>query len=270
LGVVDNKDGETPKTRLRAAGVMLSMPARVTAFTLGLAGLGAGGVAVFISHLEAGPVCLLLVGLTFMIIALGGTLPSRLKVGDNEATWEVQRDAVEAFVERVADKTPIESQAELLDALDDLAENVPSVAGGAVNAIRYELMVREEIHGIIQEMQASTPEGKPIKFSTEVAAGQHKVDAVLEGPTGRLVAIEIKYSVKALSSTWVDVIYWKLDTESRAWRGPGVMLLITREPLTRSFDEQIQRFPNIHHVTYRGPEDRERLKRALANSWSIN
>lgn len=247
------------------------MPARATAFTLGIAGLGAGGVAVFISHLEAGPVALLVVGLTFMIIALGGVLPSRLKVGDNEATWEVQREAVEAFVERVAENAPAESQPELLDALDDLAEHAPSVVvGGTVSAIRYELMVREEIQSIIQEMQASAPEGKSIKFSTEVTAGQRKVDSVLEGPTGRLVAIEVKYSVKTLPTTWIDAIYWKLDTESRAWRGPGVMLLITREPLPRSFNEQIQKFPSIHHVTYRGPEDRERLKRALAKSWEIN
>ncbi len=64
---------------------------------LGLIGLGAGGVAVFVTHLEAGPVALLVVGFLFLLIGMSGRMPSRLKIGDNEAAWE---EAVQVFVER--------------------------------------------------------------------------------------------------------------------------------------------------------------------------
>jgi hypothetical protein len=52
---------------------------------LGLAGLGCGGVAVFTTQLEAGPVALLAVGLVLLLIGVGGRLPNRLKVGETEA-----------------------------------------------------------------------------------------------------------------------------------------------------------------------------------------
>jgi len=84
--------------------------------TLGLVGLGSGGVAVFVTHLEAGPVALLAVGLVLLLVAAGGRLPSRLKVGDSEATW----DAVEEFVERVAEGVSPDQRPELVDALNDL------------------------------------------------------------------------------------------------------------------------------------------------------
>lgn len=72
---------------------------RASAIVLGLIGLAAGDAAVFITHLEAGPVALLAVGLLLLLIGMGRRMPNRLKIGDNEAAW----DAVEDFVERVAD-----------------------------------------------------------------------------------------------------------------------------------------------------------------------
>ena len=88
---------------------------------------------MFVTHLEAGPVALLAVGLYLhLIVGLAGTLPTRLKVGDNEAAWEIERQAVETFVERVADATPVANQREFLGALSDLAEDAPRIAGPAL------------------------------------------------------------------------------------------------------------------------------------------
>jgi hypothetical protein len=112
---VADKEIEIPKRAMAASG-KLNMPSRITTFALGLTALGAGSVAVFTTHLEAGPVAMLAVGLIFMIVGLAGTLPIRLKVGDNEATWEIERQAAERFVERVAD-TPVANQREFLGAL---------------------------------------------------------------------------------------------------------------------------------------------------------
>ena len=56
---VAGKEVEVRKTTTattRRPANKLSTPTRVAAYALGAAGLGAGGVAVFITHLEAGPV----------------------------------------------------------------------------------------------------------------------------------------------------------------------------------------------------------------------
>src|ERR1700759_1261785 len=100
LTSVTDKDVEASKLAVRSA-VNLSKPSRITALALGFSGLGGGGVAVFVTHLEAGPVGLMAVGLIFMIIALGGVLPTRLKIGEGEAEWqaaagEIIETAVEA------------------------------------------------------------------------------------------------------------------------------------------------------------------------------
>jgi hypothetical protein len=85
----------------------------------GIAGLGAGGVAVFITHVEAGPVALLAVGLIFMIVALGGRLPTRLKIGENGAEWQ---EAAGEVIETALDAAPPSARAELAVQLRELAE----------------------------------------------------------------------------------------------------------------------------------------------------
>jgi uncharacterized membrane protein HdeD (DUF308 family) len=85
---VADKEVEVAKpvqASVRRPGNKLSTPSRVTAYALGIASLGAGGVAVFVTYVEAGPIAPLFVGLIFMIIGLSGRLPTRLRIGDNEA-----------------------------------------------------------------------------------------------------------------------------------------------------------------------------------------
>jgi hypothetical protein len=230
---------------------------------LGLAGLGAGGAAVFITHLEAGPVALIAAGLLLLLIGMGGRMPSRLKVGENEAAWEIEREAVEVFVERVAEDVPVESRPELLDALDDLAKVSPFAARRGVRALAYERNVRAEIEEIARELQVSTPGGQPIKFSTEVPVDQQRVDAILEGPDGRLVAVEMKWSTMGLSAAWLDVVHQMLSDKSPSYRGPRVMLMITGSSVSEAFKERLKEYPEIHHVVAEGPQDREALRQAL-------
>jgi hypothetical protein len=116
----------------------LSTPSRLTAFTLGIAGLGAGGVAVFITHLEAGPAGLLAVGLIFMIIALSGRLPTRLKIGENEAEWQqIAGDIIETALDSATPST----KAELTPQLEELAEVAPRAAAPALSGLAYERLV---------------------------------------------------------------------------------------------------------------------------------
>jgi hypothetical protein len=259
IAMADN-DVEIPNTQLGIVGVKLSTPMRITAFVLGIAGLGAGGVAVFITHLEAGPVGLMAVGLIFMIIALGGVLPTRLKVGENEATWEVERKAVETFVARVAEGAPANSQAELLDALGDLAEKAPEVAARGMSAVAYEQQLRAEIENVLRDLEGSSG-SRLSHYMTDIGASRQRVDAVVETPSGRLIPIEMRISEKTLQADSIEALDYR--QKSLALQYSNVLLFITRTPVSPAAWERLQRYPEIHHVVYRGPQDREALKQAL-------
>jgi len=73
--------------------------ARWAAGFLGVAGAGSGGAAVFLTHVEAGPVALIAAGVLFLFLALGGVLPTRLKIGDNEAEFQELVESV-AHIQR--------------------------------------------------------------------------------------------------------------------------------------------------------------------------
>src|SRR5262245_44120960 len=103
-----------------AASARLGLLSRIGATIIGLAGLGSGAVAVFVTHLEAGPVGLLAAGFLLLVIGMSGRLPSRLKLGDNEAEWQEEREAFAEFVERVAVDSTDNNRADLISALDKL------------------------------------------------------------------------------------------------------------------------------------------------------
>jgi hypothetical protein len=255
---------DEPELSRRPLAIKLTWWNRAILDVLGLVGLGAGAAAVFITHLEAGPVALIAAGLLLLLIGIGGHMPSRLKVGDNEAAWEIEREAVQVFVERVAEETPAGRQPELLDALGELAEDAPQVASAGLSAFAYERQLREEINRALEEIQATLPDDQPIKFATEVTADLQRVDAIIEAPTGRLIAIEAKFSGKNLSTAWLDIMHQKIVDQSRAWHGPGVMLLlITRDRLSHAVEQRLKEYPEIHHVTFGGPRDRGALIDAL-------
>lgn len=79
---------------LRRQAVKIQPWARWIAGFLGAAGVGSGGAAVFLTHVEAGPVALIAGGVLFLFLALGGVMPTRLKIGDNEAEWQELAESV--------------------------------------------------------------------------------------------------------------------------------------------------------------------------------
>jgi tetratricopeptide (TPR) repeat protein len=84
------RDGDS----LRRQAVRIQPWARWIAGFLGAAGVGSGGAAVFLTHVEAGPVALIAGGVLFLFLALGGVMPTRLKIGDNEAEWQELAESV--------------------------------------------------------------------------------------------------------------------------------------------------------------------------------
>jgi hypothetical protein len=261
-GVAD-KEVEVPRPTVRG-GIRLSKPNRTVAFILGVAGLGAGGAAVFVTHLEAGPVGLMAVGLIFMIIAIGGILPTRLKIGENEATWETEREAAGSFVERVTDDAAPEEKPDVIEALDDLAEKAPDLAIRGMNVISYEQLIRQELAAAILELAEMTGSAGTVKLTTEVITGRREVDAVLERPDKGLIAIEVKYSTERLPPQWISRLH-------ESFFGPGLrvpgdfvgLLLVTRTRLRPYLLEELLRYPQMRYVVYRGPEDGPLLRGTL-------
>jgi len=96
-----------PETESSAEGrreaIAIAVWARWLSGFLGLAGLGAGGTAVFLTRVEAGPVALIGAGVLFLFLAFGGVMPTRVRVGEAEAEFQRQ---VRESVERIEQKAP--------------------------------------------------------------------------------------------------------------------------------------------------------------------
>ncbi len=252
-------DVEGPRRETRVAH-KLGMPSRVTAFALGVAALGAGGVAVFMTHLEAGPVGLLAVGLIFTIIALAGTLPTRLKVGDNEAAWEIERQAVETFVERVAEDVPVVNQREFLGALNDLAEDAPRFAAPVFSALAYERLLMSMLEDAIKTLDEDINLPAPV-LKLESRLSDMKLDAVISTADGRTLIVELKASHRISARDGLR----QLQTYRDRMPGLSGALLISRYPLRGS--EVLTLEPYTYYVVVAGREDQNELTRVIRRAF---
>jgi hypothetical protein len=189
--------GKEPPPDARRTALALNRWWRASLLVLAQAGLGSGGVAVFVTQLEAGPVALLATGLVLLLVGASGRLPTRLKVGDSEAAWE----AVEGFVSRVANEVPDEQASLLIEALGELARAVPAAAasglGIVTDRIAYEQMVRNMLSEAVRELNRS--EGAKILGGLSlVLEYQTKsgvvFDAAIMSGRGDYVAIEVRRS----------------------------------------------------------------------------
>lgn len=257
--VADTEVGVPKPTALVA--IKLGHPARIAAYLLGLAGLGAGGAAVFMTHLEVGPVGLLTVGLVFMIIGLSGTLPTRLKVGDNEAAWEIERQAVEMFVERVAeDVVPVVNQREFLGALNDLAEDAPRFAAPLYSALAYERIVMSMLEDAVKTLGEDVNVPSPV-LEWQPRRSNVKMDAVISSTDGRTLIVELKASHRAFGRDVLRQLQVYRD------RMPGLSggLLISRYPI-RGSDLLIQE-PYTYYIVVAGREDQNELTRVIRRAF---
>lgn len=256
-GVADT-DVEVAKPAARSA-IRLSMPSRVTAFALGFAALGAGGVAVFVTHLEAGPVGLIAVGLIFMIIGLSGTLPNRLKVGENEAAWEMERQAVETFVERVAEDVPVANQREFLGALSDLAEDAPRFATPMFSALAYERLLMSMLGDAVKTLGEDINLPAPT-LQLEPRMADIRPDAVISTADGRTLIVELKISQRISAR---DILR-QLQRYRERMPGSGA-LLVSKYPVRDS--DLLTQEPYTYHVVVAGREDQNELTRAIRRAF---
>jgi hypothetical protein len=132
----------------RRQAVKVQPWARWVAGFAGAAGCGSGGVAVFLTHLEAGPVALIAGGVLFLLLALGGVLPTRLKIGDNEAEWQEVAESVASIQRQVPQVGALlDSSGVSLDAIlsGEISATDPSLiqAGVRVGALAEDIRLLE-------------------------------------------------------------------------------------------------------------------------------
>lgn len=244
-----------PARPARPLTLKLSVWWRAVSVALGLIGLGAGGAAVFITHVEAGPVALLIVGLIFLLIGMSGRMPNRIKVGDNEAAWE----AVQEFVERVADEVSDEARPELLEAVGDLAEAAPSAATPTFRALMYENLIMT----MLRELARTDGD-----ISFDPMNNDRLFDGVVVGPERR-AAIEIKGLLGEVKTQPVVVFAGKVAIERDKAAVLLTGLFISRTELSPGARNRLGAIPYIYAVVIRGTEDRDKLTTAVRGALGL-
>lgn len=231
------------------------MPSRVTAYALGAASLGAGGVAVFITHVEAGPVALLFVGLIFMIVALSGRLPTRVKIGENEAEWqEVAGDIIETALDSATPST----KAEVAPQLEKLAEVAPRAAAPALSGFAYESSFMQ----IVALAALKVPGFEQAQASVRLdQVGEF--DLVVQATDNRFILFEVKASPR-LSTAQVAAIMEKAYFYRQTYPDRKVgLLLVSKYPLSAAVQAMFMQTPNASCIVVRGFEDENVLIAAI-------
>lgn len=273
MTVMADEDSDRPQV-LRAA-IKLSKPSRWAAFGFGLAAMGAGGLAAFKAHLEAPPVALLAVGLILALIGLAGVLPTRLKVGDNEAEFLEERERVATALKQGVVAAPPRTlwqarspeangtEGDLRDwvkaalrathaaqegAREEIAEIVarvakvaPQVAEQAQSAIRYASMTKDLADVIMAE-----PEVRTLDPDSE--------------PRREILLIAYETDNRMTSATLAN-FYWPAFLRDDALN--SALLLVTPLPLSASAERLGKSFTGLYHTVVRGPQDTGALRAAI-------
>jgi hypothetical protein len=203
---------------------------RASAAALGLAGMGSGAVAVYVTRVEAGPVMLILAGLISFLVGASGRIPS-LRSADIEADYDV---AVRDFVTKLSDDVPVERTPELVDALGDLAQVAPRAAAAALGTVTdrtaYEYLVKTLLTDIAGELPPSenfkASANSPLAYATggdfQIRWGERLLIAeiryrrnLVDSPTVRQ-AMGSALGVPASAPDWFQV------------------LLVSNQPLTKT------------------------------------
>ncbi|MET8355487.1 hypothetical protein [Micromonospora sp. NPDC005171] len=205
---------------------------------------------MFVTDLEAGPVALLLVGMIFLLIAMNGRLPSRLKFGDNEAAWE----AVQEYVEATVDDAPLPERRDLLHRLHELAKNAPQATGPALEAVAYEQSVLEMLREIAHDVRP--------QITTESRSGAgSRFDAVITGPSSRQALVEIKLRANR-SRSWYEGIYEQFLRHRSDFDSP-TLLLITPDPIHSAGRALMAEHNDLMIVQVTGYEDLQILRQTV-------
>lgn len=183
--------------------IALNDEAKILMCCLGLGGLIFGTLAIFRTEVEAGPVALLILGALFVIVALAGELPTRLKVGDNEAEWAAQREVGELLAQTIGSTPNSERDAQIAE-LEQIAERAPIAAAPALRAIAFEQSV---VH-LLEKLQADG-RSSGFEISTHFFGDRIRRATIRHLPTRdtpKVVVIEVRYRLETWSLFWRKIM----------------------------------------------------------------
>lgn len=172
-------DDETREPTRSRPSFIIDPKWRSVAVGLGVLGLGAGGVATFTADVEGGPVAMLLIGLIFMLIAMRGQLPHRVKIGDNEAAWEQVGDYV---ADTIANAPPENKPTEIERALE-LADVAPEAVARGIGKVA----LRDASLATFRSIVENIPD---VQLRRLLATTAGEVMFMLEGSDGARVLVD--------------------------------------------------------------------------------
>jgi len=187
---------------------------------------------------------MLLIGLIFMLIAMRGQLPSRFKIGDNEAAWDQVGDYV---ADTIAKAPPANKPAEIERALE-LAGIAPEAVARGIGKVA----LRDASLALLREIVEDVPDVQLRELAATMAG---EVMFLLEGADGARVLVD------ALAPDQDALTAEPVADMPRHW---AVLFLIGRSDQLR-FDLNTER-PSAG-FTYRteGRFQRESLQELLLN-----
>jgi hypothetical protein len=253
-------DTETPKPAGSRTAIKLDPLPRWVLGVIGAAGMGGGSVAVFTREVEAGPVALIGIGAFFFLMGVVGLMPTRVKVGDNEAEWlaQVEERVQETFTE-VIELLPPAKQAEArAKVMDNLGSVSPRAASGAVRGAAYEDLLRGLLRLAIAEINARRPGKPPVRLASGF---DDQVDAMIIDPAGRTIRVELKAYTKPVPGSALRSFTSLLElgaTPSDA----SALLVISRSGFSSSAAQYVaesQWKGRLRIVQVRGEEDLDEL-----------
>lgn len=182
---LENYGGDQESYESESRGYALSPTSRVVAGLVGAGGLGAGTFAVFTRDVEAGPVALLAIGAFFGLLSAVGVMPSRLRIGENEAEWPAQKTrAVAGFVEASIEDAGPAKKPELIAEAEDLLKRFPELNHSGLAGVLHEERVAE----VLNRLSDKTGGQLVVETRTSMPGG---VDFLVRGPTGKKVALMV-------------------------------------------------------------------------------
>lgn len=226
---------------------------RVLSAGAAIACLGAGGYAVFDTKLEAGPVALLGVGLVFALIAMGGVLPTYLKIGQLE--WQLReaqrRNSILTNAMREIPASPAQAEAiakQISDTAPDLAIDLQAYAGYALHVSQLLETLATEL-GFVYNGQISLPD--------------RKYDGVITARDNPRPLIFVEIRPQEITRRWVrSVLLTHVARDEEVYGKPT--LVVSRQTPFPEATQDVGDYANIYWFTYNGqPGQRDRLKNMI-------
>lgn len=250
------------KPQLARVAIPLTWPVRAAVLAAGVACLGAGGVATFLTHVEGGPVALIAAGVIFGLIGAAGVVPTRVKAGDYEAEFTQEQRIARVLVDAI-ESAPQEDKPKVAHVVEAVAQVAPQAGAPALRAYDYVRNMFPTLVHVVSRMPGISIRDEPARI------GGFRFDASADIPPADGIRRELLIEIGA-GSTYGRLLgkIGIAEGYARANAGTGICLLIVFHSFGSSAYEEVTRHPWITLAPIYDPADEVSLERAIASAMS--